>query len=222
MQQEGTLTRASLRAPRAGAIAGIIFSILLIASIGLIRTAVPANPDEAGTWLSGGWKGVQIALNLLPFAGVAFLWFIGVMRDRMGELEDRFFATVFLGSGILFLAMLFASSAVASTVLILHGTIRGRLIDSGLYAFGRTLAYLIMNVYAMKMAGVFMISSCTIGLRISILPKWMSYIGYALAVVLLLTSSHFHWSPLLFPMWALMVSTYVLFANLRSREEIGG
>jgi hypothetical protein len=27
-----------------------------------------------------------------------------VLRDRLGELEDRFFATVFLGSGLLFLA----------------------------------------------------------------------------------------------------------------------
>jgi len=49
----------------------------------------------------------------LPFAGIAFLWFIGVLRDRLGELEDRFFATVFLGSGLLFLAMLFASCSSA-------------------------------------------------------------------------------------------------------------
>jgi hypothetical protein len=54
-----------------------------------------------------------LALYLVPFAGIAFLWFIGVLRDRLGELEDRFFATVFFGSGLLFLAMLFASAAVA-------------------------------------------------------------------------------------------------------------
>ena len=56
---------------------------------------------------------VAIALNLLPFAGIAFLWFIGVVRDRLGEGEDRFFATVFLGSGLLFVAMLFVSGADA-------------------------------------------------------------------------------------------------------------
>lgn len=33
-------------------------------------------------------------------AGIAFLWFIGVIRDRSGAHEDRFFATVFLGSGL--------------------------------------------------------------------------------------------------------------------------
>ena len=42
-----------------------------------------------------------MAVNLVPFAGIAFLWFIGVLRDRLGALEDRFFATVFLGLGML-------------------------------------------------------------------------------------------------------------------------
>ena len=53
-----------------------------------------------------------LALNLVPFAGIAFLWFIGVVRDRLGMYEDRFFATIFFGSGILFLAMFFAAATV--------------------------------------------------------------------------------------------------------------
>ena len=53
-------------------------------------------------------------MNLIPFAGIAFLWFIGVLRDRIGEREDRFFATVFLGSGLLFVAMLFVAAAIAA------------------------------------------------------------------------------------------------------------
>ena len=108
MNQEITVTRARATTPRAAAIAGILFSLLLLTSLTLIRLSVPENPQDAGTWLSGDWKTISIALNLLPFAGVAFLWFIGVVRDRLGEHEDRFFATVFLGSGLLFLAMLFA------------------------------------------------------------------------------------------------------------------
>ena len=50
----------------------------------------------------------------MPFAGITFLWFIGVVRDGIGRFEDRFFASVFLGSGLLFLAMMFASSAVGA------------------------------------------------------------------------------------------------------------
>jgi protein-S-isoprenylcysteine O-methyltransferase Ste14 len=99
--EDRTLTRATLKAPRAGAIAGIVFSLLLIMSLVLTRISVPHNPQDAGTWLSRGWTTVTLALNLLSFAGIAYLWFIGVLRDRLGVREDRFFATVFLGSGLL-------------------------------------------------------------------------------------------------------------------------
>ena len=110
MQVQASVTAARLRAPRAAAIAGIVFSLLLIASFVLLRRSVPADPLEAGVWLHTGAKTVVLALSLVPFAGIAFLWFIGVLRDRLGEREDRFFATVFLGSGLLFLALLLLSS----------------------------------------------------------------------------------------------------------------
>ena len=61
-------------------------------------------------WRKTSSNTVALGLNPVPFAGIAFLWFIGVLRDRLGEFEDRFFSTVFLGSGFLFLAMLFASA----------------------------------------------------------------------------------------------------------------
>ena len=113
MRQKADLIRARLKAPRAAAIAGILFSVLLIAVLLLFRLSVQADPLEAGAWLKTSSKTIAQALNLVPFAGIAFLWFIGVLRDRLGELEDRFFATVFLGSGLLFLAMLFASCSTA-------------------------------------------------------------------------------------------------------------
>ena len=57
------------------------------------------------------------AFGLVPFAGIGFLWFVAVLRDRVGDAEDRFFATVFLGSGLLFVAMLFVASAVAASLV---------------------------------------------------------------------------------------------------------
>src|SRR5713226_2255413 len=113
---QGPLRAGSpLRTPRAAAVAGIIFSVLLISAFVLLRVSVPADPTVPGTWLTDPRRrtAVAIALNLVPFAGIAFLWFIGVLRDRIGEREDRFFATVFLGSGLLFVAMLFVGMAVA-------------------------------------------------------------------------------------------------------------
>lgn len=216
--EDGTLPHAPLKAPRAGAIAGIVFSLLLIISLVLIRIAVPANPQDAGTWLSGGWKIASFAQNLLPFAGIAFLWFIGVVRDRLGSREDRFFATVFFGSGLLFVAMLFTSSAMAGGMLMLYKAAPDKLMESGLYAFGRAVTYQIINFYAMKMAGVFMISTCTVSVRTGIIPRWMTLLGYALALSLLLGSGYLYWAPLVFPLWVLLISVHILLANLRPKE----
>src|SRR3984893_6364923 len=111
--------RARLKTPKAAAIAGIIFSVLLIAILWLLRRSVPADPLDSGAWIATQSGAVIVALNLVPFAGVAFLWFIGVLRDRLGELEDRFFATVYLGSALLFLAMLFVAASIAGAVMLL-------------------------------------------------------------------------------------------------------
>ena len=91
MKQETDLIRARLKTPRAAAIAGILFSVLLIAGLLLVRLSVRADPLEAGAWLMTSSNTIALALNLIPFAGIAFLWFIAVLRDRLGELEDRTF-----------------------------------------------------------------------------------------------------------------------------------
>lgn len=215
MNQEKSIIQTRLTTPRAAAIAGILFSILLITGLTLVRISVPADPQDAGIWLSSNWRIVSLALNLVPFAGIAFLWFIGVVRDRLGEHEDRLFATVFLGSGLLFLAMLFTSAAIAGGVISIYGITPGQLIESGLYNFGRVITFQIMNIYTMKMAGVFMITTCTLALRTGIFPRWMAYLGLVLALFLLLSLGAFAWASLVFPLFILLISVYILLANIK-------
>lgn len=215
LEQE-PLTRAQLKAPRAGAVAGIVFSLLMLTSLVLTRLFVPANPLESGNWLYAGSQSMKIALNVLPFAGLAFLWFIGVLRDRLGAREDRFFGTVFFGSGLLFVALLFAAASISSGVMMVYEAMPEKLMESGVYTYGRTVAYQIMNVYAIKMAAAFMISTCTISVYTAIFPRWIANLGYALALLLLIGSSFFYWAPVLFPIWILLVSIHILSANLRA------
>jgi hypothetical protein len=217
MDTRKTLTHDRLKTPRAAAVAGIVFSVLFIVSLVLTRTSVPADPHDAGTWLASDVKTVAFAIYLLPFAGIAFLWFIGVLRDRMGAQEDRFFATVFMGSGLLFLALLFVAGAIAAGTLMVLGTRPDRLVESGIYAFGRAAVYQLINVYAMKMAGVFMISTSMVAIRIRIFPRWMAWLGFSLALLLLLSTGYiFFWAPLVFPLWVLLVSVNILLSELKS------
>ena len=217
MSSSPTETRQPPSPPRVVAISGIIFSALYITSLVLVRLAVPADPKDPGIWLADpayrNW--VSIALNLVPFTGIAFLWFMAVLRNRIGLLEDRFFATVFLGSGLLFVAMLFAAVAVSRGLLETFAA-TGRLsADSETYAVGRAMAYALVNTFGMKMAAIFMFVTSTIGLRTAVLARWVSLVGFALGLILLLVITDFAWIALVFPFWVLLVSTYILIADFQ-------
>ena len=170
MSSSPTETRQIPSPPRVVAISGMVFSALYITSLVLVRLAVPADPKDPGIWLADpayrNW--VRIGLNLVPFTGIAFLWFMAVLRNRIGLLEDRFFATVFLGSGLLFVAMLFAAVAVSRGLLETFAT-PGRLsASSDTYAVGRAMAYALVNTFGMKMAAIFMFVTSMIGLRTAV------------------------------------------------------
>ena len=212
-------SRATLTAPRAAAIAGVIFSVLLIVGLGLLRLSAPADPSQPGSWLTDPERrsAVRLALNLFPFAGIAFLWFMGVLRNRLGAREDQFLATVFLGSGLLFVACLFGAAALAGGLLDAVADGRISLPDSETYYFGRRTIYTLLNVFAFKMAAVFMLTTGTIGLRTAFLPRWVVLVGYACALVLLLVITNWPWIGLLFPLWVLLVSAVVLAMEFRRR-----
>jgi hypothetical protein len=150
---------------------------------------------------------------LCPSRVIAFLWFIEVLSNRLAELEDRFFATVFLGSGLLFVASLFGAAAVTNALVQSVGAgDKG----SDIYHFGRRMSDALLNLFAMKMAGVFMFSTCTIGLRTAIITRWVAFTGYFCALLLLLIIANWRWITLVFPIWMLLVSTDFLLAELRS------
>ena len=205
-----------LRNPRAAAVAGLLFAALLIASLTLLVSAVPKDPLEQGAWLAVSIDKVVFAINLIPFAGVAFLWFIGVVRDRLGTAEDRLFATVFLGSGLLFLAMLFVAAGVFGAIVVVYAAKPDSLANSATFAVMRAFAYVLFNVYAIKMAGVFMMVTSTLGLRTGFVARWIGVLGLFLALYLLFGSQWFDWSFALFPAWVLLISGYILVDTFRS------
>jgi hypothetical protein len=214
---QGPLQAGSpLRTPRAAAWAGIVFSVLLIAALVLLRVSVPANSRVAGTWLTdaGRRTAVQVGLNLIPFAGIAFLWFVGVLRDRIGQREDRFFGTVFLGSALLFVAMLFAAAAVAGGLFTEASRPAGPPGPDTL-GLGRDVTTLLLNVYSMRMAAVFTLTTVTIARHTQIVSRWLTVAGIVTALVLLVGVGLSPWVELLFPAWILALSIDILAAGRR-------
>ena len=220
MNQRVIITRQALRTPRAAAVAGIIFTVLFTISLVLIRLAIPEElgGSDTAAWLKGNTTTLTLALTLIPFAGIAFLWFMGVVRDRLGKMEDQFFSTVFLGSGLLFLSMMFASAAIAGGILSSYAISADTLTKSGVILFGRAVMYTITKVYAIRMAGVFMISLATLWMRTGVMPRVFVFLSYALALVLLVSSDLTAWLMLVFPAWVFVISIFILVVSLRGEE----
>jgi len=219
MSRDRPLTGAKLRTPKAAAVAGMLFSLLLISAFWLMWISVPADPQEPGSWLHRSANTVALALNLLPFSGIALLWFIAVLRDRLGQREDRFFATVFLGSGLLFVAMLFIAAAAVGAIIIAFVAQPEQFVNSATYHFARAITYSILNIYMIKMAAVFMFTTSTLAIYTDLVPRWLAILGYVLAVLLLLGSYYLRWSFLIFPLWVFLVSISIVVGDLRRSRE---
>jgi hypothetical protein len=206
-------TEHVLAAPRMAAVAGIAFAVLLTVALLLIRSGLPLHPEAANNALStgGSRNKVLFGLSLVPFAGITFLWFVGVVRDRFGAHgEDKFLATVFMGSGILFVGMLFVAAAVTAGLVSSETAHGSPLVKDGVWGFSVSMTHTVLVIYGMRMAGVFMISTSTLFLRNHAVPKWLAFLGYAIALTLLIAIGFYTWAELLFPLWVAALSIYIL------------
>lgn len=201
-------TLHALTTPRAAALAGVLFAVLFGAAIILIRSSLPEVAQPGSRWIDDGHDKIRLASELMPFAGICFLWFVGVVRANLGRYEDKFFATVTLGSGLLFLAMMFASAAVGAGLAESRhyaGDIAG-----GVGVFGQMLLLKLSKTYALRMAAVFMMSLATIWLRTGLMPRWLVFATYLAAVTLTIGGDTTMWLTLAFPAWVLIVSVLFL------------
>jgi hypothetical protein len=194
-----------LSTPRAAAAAGVLFALLFGTALVLIRMALPEGEQPGAQWLSAGSTNLKTAAIIMPFAGIAFLWFMGVVRDGLGRYEDKFFSTVFLGSGLLFLAMMFIAAGVGAGLE--HSHAAG---DADVASFGQMVLLAVSKTYALRMAAVFMISLATIWLKTGLMPRWLVVVTYLAALGLLIASDITMWLTLAFPVWVLMVSLLLL------------
>jgi hypothetical protein len=220
--REGSATRLTARfwrTRRSAALAGIVFGVLLITAMIMARIALEQDTLESLQSDARRRTLIRLSLNLVPFAGIAFLWFIGVVREQIGAVEDRLFSTVFLGSGLLFLAMMFSGTVTSTSLLEM---LSERTVNTDIWAYGRSSTQVLISVYAMRMAAVFTLSVSTLGLRTSAVPRWISFLGYAVALVLLVAAGEHRWSQLVFPAWVLLLSLVILVTRPPVRDSDTG
>ena len=203
-----------LETPRAAGFAGLAFAVLFVSSIVALRDHPPngSTSREIQDFYLGDHAGrvALVGVYLVPFAGIAFMWFIAAIRNLIGDREDRFFATVFLGSGLLFVAMLFIAAGAGGSLLAAVKFEDAPVPSPETVVAVRSLAFGFLFVYAMRMAAVFMIVVSTIGMRLGVFPRWLVVTGYLGALVLILNVSYTETLILAFPAWVAAVSVVIL------------
>ena len=210
MAENQPRTVRNLSTPRTAALAGVLFALLFGTAIILIRSSLPEGAEPGSQWLEAGNDKIRLASELMPFAGICFLWFIGVVRADLGRLEDKFFATVTLGSGLLFLAMMFTTAAVGAALAATSHDLGDSMTGSGFDVFCQMLLLKLSKTYAVRMAAVFMMSLATIWLRTGLMPRWLVALSYLAALTLIIGGDVSMWLTLAFPVWVLIVSVMFL------------
>jgi hypothetical protein len=217
------LTRRELRSPRTAAIAGIFYSILIFSVMILTRRAANVQPEQVTREYLETWSGTfSLVLLMVPFAGIAFLWFTGVIRDRLRDREDRFFATIFFGSGIIYVLLIFLWGAILGTIMRMASLeARGviQIFSTDVLTFGLILMNEIHGNFALRMAGVYMSAVGTMWNRTKLMPRWLTLVTYILSFAFMLAAERINEARIIFPAWVLVVSVYTLVLNYRSRHE---
>ena len=144
------------------------------------------------------------------------------MRDLLGDLEDKFFATVFFGSGIILVAMMFVWASAFGAMFGTYQLVADTLNDFNVFIYATAFANQIMGSYFLRMASVYMLSIGSLWTRTKVVPRWLTIITYIVAVPFLLFAGALTWARFLFPAWVLLVSIFILIMNFRLKQEREG
>lgn len=207
-------SQRSLETPRAAGVAGIAFSILFAFTLYALRDlpVLNATDEEIAEWFASGSDTLVMigTLYLVPFSGIAFLWFLAVVRDHIGEREDRFFGTVFYGSGLMFVILLFVVAGVVGSFVVGVRFLdqpppRAETLDTL-----RSVGYTLLLTMASRAVAMFMLATATIGLRFGVFPRWFALVGYAIGLTLLLVVTFWDTVMYVVPAWVAFVSLFIL------------
>lgn len=158
-------------------------------------------------------SGLLLGLNLAAISSIAFLWFVAVIRRRIGDREDRFFSTVFFGSAIAYVAVWLVAAAMIASPAVAVTLLDAATISPATATLANGQAAAVLLVVAPRLQAVFVFTSTTIILRTGVLPRWFSMVGYLIGIVLLVVPVVSRPVGVMFPIWVLAMSIALVVAR---------
>jgi len=148
---------------------------------------------------------VLLGLYVMPFAGIAFLWFSmalrGLLRPRVPRVAEMAWG-LYLASSVLYVAIFFCGAAASSVVAVTSEHSRAPHDPLLLRQFPQLGATLLL-VFGMRMAAMFTFTTSRLGLRVGVVPRWYAHVGVVTGLFLLLSTSTQRVLVLVFPVWLL-------------------
>jgi hypothetical protein len=204
-----------IRSIEAAAIAGVAYAILAVVGLVLLSRFPDLNQtdEQISAWFDdpANRTGLVLGLNLIAISSIAFLWFVAVIRRRLGELEDRFFGTVFFGSSIALVVVWLASAAALASPAVAITVHDGASVSHASASSAAGLGAAFLLVVAPRIQAVFVITTSTLFLRSRVLPRWLAIAGYLIALAMFVVPLIVELVGLGFPIWVFVVSVVVLF-----------
>ena len=207
-----SLRRSATLTAAVGAVHAILFVVAFVLLGGV--PGPEATDEEIVAYYSSPSASVPslVGLYVMPFAAIAFMWFIVALR--MWEAfsvrrENLLFSNLQLVSGILYVAML-SVGAAAQGVLAASAVYASGPIDPVVARQFPLYGSTVMIVFAIRMAAIFVFTTSNIGRSAGVLPRWFAYIGFAVGVFMLLSATFNPVLVLVFPTWLVALSAILL------------
>ena len=215
--------RARLGSLEAAAIAGIVCAIgWSIGLRGLLDgPSIDASDTEITAFYADPDTGPRtlVLLQVIVVATIGFLWFVGVVRSRLGEHEPKLFGTVFLGGSVLMAGVLFAGTAALAAPAVLVA-IGGKTPDPGAASMTRALAVTLLSVFAPRIATLVMFSTAALGRKTGALPRWLVLVTYVVGIAEFVNFTISRPTVYVFPAWIAVVSIVMLIRLRPTRSNI--
>jgi hypothetical protein len=184
--------RHRLLSVEAAAIAGIVCAVGWSIALGSLLRApgIGASDVEIREYYTDSSNGTAtiVSLQVLVVSTIAFLWFVGVVRGRLGDREPRLFGTVFFGSSILLAALVFVGAALLSAPAVLLAA-GDRAPDPEVVSVTRAGVTVVFSVFAPRIATLVMLSTASLGRATGALPNWLVWLTYVIGVVMFVNVS---------------------------------
>jgi len=208
-------------------IVGVVFSVLFIVSVVVLQQIPGPTATDAEIQAFYGSGGASlplfVGLYVMPFAGIAFIWFIVAVRMWVAAGAVRqptiLQSNLQLVSGIAFVILAFIASA-ASTVVAGASQLEGSIVDVNAARqfpiFGRAVTLF----FAVKMAAMYVFTTSMIGRGPGALANWFVVAGFIIGLFLLLSPVFSSSLVLAFPIWVLVLCWFIVRGARRIPREL--